>query len=566
MFNPKSCKDRINYGNVLMPPPGFHLEKAISTTYSLDLETLTAIAMSIGIFEDTDSELINNSLCMLNALEKVSNKITVFCEAGQIKLPSKSNALFLLLEKMVVPVKLEYNEAIKAFPAFHPKMWLLEYSNDSEKRYKFAIMSRNLTFDHSWDVACSLDGKNTGIEQDESKPLQAFLIFLKDHLDGTLSNNIRQYEDINYFVGIISKVKFEIDARFSSFRILPMGIGENGFNMSADSLFVDSFKELVVVSPFISASVIRELNDDSKSISDTKRTLITRRTEISKLSSSNAGNFQIYVMKDRVVIGESSLSEEGTASVDEDITKQDIHAKIYFRNKNKNVDLYLGSMNATDPAINANVELMLQLHTRENKLSGDAFLNELMCENRNSDHNPFELVKPIATTETVKKTTEDYVNTTIKKACRLNMNAVVFPVEGKYAIKLSVDNYAPLNCDAKIRPLRAENAYLPLNSEIVFTDLELLDLSEFYVLSVSLNECTLQRVIMIPTKGILVERDAEIVKSVVKYRRDFIEYIAFILGDDYYQTFLENKKTEVDYGQWGERDLVPAVYETILIS
>ena len=39
MFKPTSAKDRINYGEVLMPPVGFRLERAVGTTYSLDLES-----------------------------------------------------------------------------------------------------------------------------------------------------------------------------------------------------------------------------------------------------------------------------------------------------------------------------------------------------------------------------------------------------------------------------------------------------------------------------------------------------------------------------------------------
>lgn len=44
---------------------------------------------------------------MLNALQKVSDKIVLFCEAGQIKVPTKPTALSILLEKMVVEVALQ---------------------------------------------------------------------------------------------------------------------------------------------------------------------------------------------------------------------------------------------------------------------------------------------------------------------------------------------------------------------------------------------------------------------------------------------------------------------------
>ena len=159
MFKPTSAKDRMNYGEVLMPPVGFRIERAVGTTYSLDLETLTAVSIALGLLEDTDSELIYNPLSMLSALQRISDRIVVFCEAGQIKLPAKSNALCLTLEKMVVPVAVQSKKNIPPYPSFHPKTWLLEYMNENEeKRYRFVVMSRNMTFDHSWDIACSLDG------------------------------------------------------------------------------------------------------------------------------------------------------------------------------------------------------------------------------------------------------------------------------------------------------------------------------------------------------------------------------------------------------------------------
>ena len=52
MFKPTSAKDRLNYGDSLMPPAGYRLERAVGTTYSLDFETLTATAISLGLIEE----------------------------------------------------------------------------------------------------------------------------------------------------------------------------------------------------------------------------------------------------------------------------------------------------------------------------------------------------------------------------------------------------------------------------------------------------------------------------------------------------------------------------------
>lgn len=45
MFRPDSNRDRTDYSGILMPPDGYRLDRAVGTTYSLDLEALTAVAI-----------------------------------------------------------------------------------------------------------------------------------------------------------------------------------------------------------------------------------------------------------------------------------------------------------------------------------------------------------------------------------------------------------------------------------------------------------------------------------------------------------------------------------------
>lgn len=81
MFKTNDTKNRVSYGSILLPPDGYTLNFAVGTTYSLDLEALTAVCLSLGLSEDTDSTLLQNPVSMLNALQKVSEKLLVFCEA-----------------------------------------------------------------------------------------------------------------------------------------------------------------------------------------------------------------------------------------------------------------------------------------------------------------------------------------------------------------------------------------------------------------------------------------------------------------------------------------------------
>lgn len=563
MFKPTSAKDRINYGEVLMPPIGFHLNQAVGTTYSLDLETLTAVSLVLGLAEDTDSELISNPISLLSAFQKISDKIIVFCEAGQIKMPVKSSAFCLILEKMVVPVSLPWNHDINRYPSFHPKTWLLEYENTAgEKRYRFIVMSRNMTFDHSWDIACTLDGDLTSDSDVDSRPLVDFLKFLKGQLDENFTDFLRRRNNLDYLINTVSEVRFHVDERFSGCEIMPMGIGSEGYDMHSDSLFTDSFHELVVMSPFITGNVIAQLNNPGKTLGGTRRTLITRRSELEKIKNGKASNFDVYVMKDEIIDGESSISDGEDSKEETDPSKQDIHAKVYVRRKNNTTDLYLGSMNASYAAIHANVEMMLRLRTRKHIFNGEMFLDDIMGDDRSGKKNPFELVSPENEIRAENTSLSDRVEKLIKTVCRIKMSAAVEKTDGKYDVHITADLRTVIE-GIRIRPLRS-NKESELMKEMSFRSLDLIFLSEFYVVSATIDDCTLNRVIMIPTSGIPEERDNEIIKNVIKTRNQFIEYIAFILGDDYVQSFLENKKASTAYIEWDKNNAMPAVYEKML--
>ena len=469
----------------------------------------------------------------------------------------------LTLEKMVVPVSVPFDKRINRYPAFHPKTWLLEYSNeDGDKQYRFVVMSRNMTFDHSWDVACALDGDTSSDGEVSAEPIVEFLRFLRKQLNKDLINYSRQYSDLSYMIKTIPQVSFHVENGFSECVIMPMGIGTGGYDMASNWLFKENFHELVVMSPFLTGSVIENFNDSGKTLTGTTRTLITRRSELPKITGGKASNFDVYVMKDDIIDGESSISDGEDEQSEQESGKQDIHAKIYVRRKYSTTDLYLGSMNASYAAINSNVEMMLRLRTKNSVLNGEKFLDDIMGEDREGKKNPFELVIPEDMDSSEDTSLQDQVEQRIKEICRVKMTARVESNDGRYDIRVAADIDDEQD-GVVIRPLRS-NKESVLMPEMAFYSLDMLQLSEFYVASVTIEDCTLERVIMIPTSGIPEGRDAEIIKNVIKTRNQFIEYVAFILGDDYVQSFLENKKSSGGYGEWDQNSAMPAVYEKML--
>ena len=570
MFRPDSNQDRTNYSSILMPPDGYRLDSAVGTTYSLDLEALTAVAICLGLSEETDSKLMQNPIGMLNALQKVSDKVVLFCEAGQIKVPTKPTALSILLEKMVVEVALSKDRQLGRYPSFHPKTWVLAYVNaEGDKKYRFVVMSRNLTFDRSWDVSFAMDSSESVRQKKKTRPICDFLEYLAENVHNTSINAGKKRNLIRGLRTELNSVSFSLEnKRFGeNFEVLPLGIGRNAYQMKDDILFCkekgnanSTFNELVVMSPFLSESVIADFNLADRALSECKRTLITRRSELGKLKTSDVDNFTIYALKDEIIDGEDEISDELT-----DKKKQDIHAKIYLRRKYSDVDLYLGSMNASYSAINKNVEMMLWLGTKNMYFNGNKFLEDIFCGSEDNVKNPFEKVTVDDAVQETESNNKNLLEQKIKDLCRTKRQAVILEdteKTGKYKIEVEFSGIE-YDCEITVSPFNSRQEQI-LSEHISFSDLDILQLSEFYEITAKAGEDIIHRIIMIPTNGFPEDRESAAVNSVVKDRASFVEYIAFVLGDDYIASMLEGKQMEESGFFCNSSDDMPALYEKML--
>lgn len=556
MFKPK--EERLNYGQLLMPREGFTLVKAVGTTYSLDLETLMSVCIAMGIQESTDSSLTCNPYALLKSIQGLSDKLLIFCEAGQIKsMPIDQSPLMLLLDKMIVPVKLRKQKG-KGYPSFHPKTWTLHYADAEGNQYfRFIVLSRNLTFDRSWDVAVSIDGKRTNSLNRASYPIIDFIQYLKDNtLEGvTLKTEKRRI--LNAYIQELPYVQFSLDDKhFKDFEIIPVGIGTK--TIDNDPLMMDSFHDLLIVSPFLSSGVIQSF-DKRRMLKNTRRHLITRTAELHKIAGQ-LDTFKVYVMKDAVTEGEELVSDEESTKVQQ----QDIHVKLYLMSKNSNSSLYLGSMNASENGLHRNVEMMVKLTAFRYYLNLDKIEADLFGPDDKG--NPFEVVDlsnydGIAPDESEK----DNLELIIKDICRLNAKAVIKPMDDKYDVFITIPTPKGGLPTAEIAPAKTARTQR-LAEKMVFEGLNALELTELYRVNVKGETESITRMILIPTE-MPSERDDMVVKSILKDKKAFIDYLAFILGDDYVLSAMEMKASlgaDKDNDQNSSDISMPAIYEKML--
>lgn len=565
MLNPNY--DRLDYGKILAPPAGSVLDFAVGTTYSLDLDALVGASLALGLSEDTDSELMNNPVCLLEALRRTGDKVALFCEGGQIHLPGNVTSLYILLEKMVFSVKTDKQSGIAKYPSFHPKFWLIRYKNaDDEYIYRIVVLSRNLTFDRSWDISFYMDGKVTKRNVRKNEPVCDFLRYLSAQLPDD-KNGKEKAKSIRSLISELPNVIFDLNDRmFTDYEFVPNGIKRtNGelYRFDETVLFNETFHEIFIMSPFLSGDIIRSFNNrnDYSPIENSRYMLVTREMSLGKLDPDDVSNFDIYTLRDRVIDGETSISDDATPA-----QKQDIHAKVYMIKKYSTSNLYLGSLNASHNAVYGNVEFMIRLESKNRYLNMDKLRNSLFGGDEDDGGNPFHKV----TLDTAIISDEDDetndLSALIKDINRANAHAVVNKVADEhYSIKVYFDAFDAGIFTVSIRPLLSQKCEL-ISNEIGFENLTIDQLSDFYVVSVCDGDKTIERVLIIPTEGLPEEREKMVVSKVVSDKECFYRYVAFLLGDDSIISVLEAGIIAAD--SHGEKNRpsysLPALYEKML--
>lgn len=530
-LDPKT--NRLSYGDLLSPEPEFTLRKAVATTYSLDIQTLVASSIALGLGEATDSELARNPINLLYALQKVTDKMIIFCDSSQIKNVSdkkKKNKFLTLLEKTIVPVSLSGNGMSGNYPSFHPKCWILQYESLRDKnlrKYKFVVLSRNLTFDRSWDVSVCLDGLQSA--ENAVNPQTQRIIDFVDFLENQIDDRDPYINNKTIFLSELKsdlqKVVFVTeDSKFNDFEVLPIGTG--ALDVNKDELFKSNdIEDIVVMSPFVSKSIVKSLLDRELP-NDYFPTLITRRSELSKIVDLK-NLFSVHCLKDNIVDGEEIAQEQDG----QEYMKQDIHAKIYAAQYPNGNRFYIGSMNASENGANRNIELLLKLYS--DTYRPDDFVNDINLFGEKSmfeelDLNNIELVEP---------NPEEDFGRYVKNICRMGLSAnVVENSGGLFDVTISIDNFEEVDCKVSIKPFFVEDPKM-IAKEIFFNNLNLDQLSEFYTITI---EDQLENTIIIPTSGIPEGRDRNIIKSIISSKKKLSEYIAFILGDDAFATFADD--------------------------
>jgi hypothetical protein len=523
--------------DALRPPVGYELHSAIATTFSLDLVALLMVPLAFTRFdyEGEDGRPDPDPLALLEAVRRHSDRLTIFCQAGEITVPRNMHRLYTYLEHSIVEVAPQERQFV-----FHPKIWLLRYEGaQDEVRYRLLCLSRNLTLDRSWDMLLSLEGDFRGERQNgyaRNRPLGDFVAYLRSlavrPMPPGASERIQLLEDE------VRRVDFEFPPGIEDVQFWPLGIPG-----ASSQRLGEGARRVLVVSPFLCPDRLASLSE-----SGGDNVLVSRQGELDKLDPAQYRQFETcYILSP--LASEEPTDEEAEAATPE--TLSGLHAKLLIGEYGRQASVWIGSANATTAAIAGNIEFMVELQGTRSVLGIDQLLARVDGETSFADllqhyTPPDAPVLPDPAQEQLENLVREVVNALARSNWSLTAEPAGPDQQAHYRVLLrrTQDHPRvwndPVSVSVWLVSLRKDGAGRALTSPYGgATDLgelsedALTTLVAFEVVARSGGrECASEFVLNVPLTGGPADRREAVLRSLLRDKARVLRFLLFLLASD----------------------------------
>ncbi len=524
--------ERQHLVELLRPPLGCKLDIAVGTTFSLDLISAMMLPLSFAFFdwERPDGGLVADPLALLEALRRYGDRFTIFCQSGQIKLPSKYPPLIAFLEPCIYDVEPPDKKGV-----FHPKLWAMRFlQEDQSVRYRVLCLSRNLTFDRCWDTVVALDGNLT----ERTNAISANHP-LGDLIDALPAMTLRpmppsRREDILKVAGELRRVRFNWPEGFEESECRFWAGGLNGRALSP---FGSRKDKALIVSPFVSEHFLSAFlceETDTHLVSRVESLNDLPREMLQQCSSCRFLAPEACEKSDEAPTEATSEVPDG------------LHAKLFIIDRGWNTSVFSGSFNATVYAFSHNVEFMVELVGKRSIFGVDTFLRQIKGETTFADLLcDYDANAPGVRVEATEGTLDTLVHAVKLSVTSARPRVLVRPAEELTLFDLSIEwtrapqwptgNFRLTVWPITQRPEREQ----PFEGPVLFTRLSHEGLTPLIAFSVSATVGTTERrhvfVMNLPIEGLPEGRQDRIVRSLIENRDQLFRYIFFLLasGDEH---------------------------------
>jgi hypothetical protein len=535
--------------DALRPPAGYALDYALGTTYSLDLMSLLVAPLAFALFdrEASDGRLVADPIALLEAVRRNADRMDIFCQAGQIAVPREHRAILNYLESSI-------HQAVPPNPSaiFHPKVWVIRYREipDGQVTYRLLCLSRNLTFDRSWDTVLRLEGRTQ--PGGPADPRLASFVRSLPGLCPAAEVEASRAPAIQQLADELGSVVFEPPEGFDRIAFWPLGLE------SAVWPFVGRIDRLLVISPFVTAGCLARLTREGS------RHILVSRPEALDLVGANA----IQPFSETLILNPTAMAQEvtdpkapandGGSAVREAMAEQagielrGLHAKLYVADAPWRTRLWTGSANATDAAFGANVEFLVELEGPKGRIGIDAIVGErtdgvgirkLLEPYRPSNEGP----RALTPVEQLEQRLDELRR---RLACLRFVASVAAAGDDTYKLDLRIESPGPTAewwgdmlgaASFRCRPLSLGDAYLrPAvagtdSVSIDFGSVSFIRLTSFFVIDLELKEGDARAAVSFVVDAELVgapdDRRQRTLVALLENGRDVIRFLLLLLGE-----------------------------------
>lgn len=508
MLSPEARVVAIDF---LRPPAEYVLDQAVLTTFCLDLEALLALPLAVLAHADGGvEEVLADPLLLLEALREAGDRVHVFVDQGGIAIPRTERSLYAMLEPSVHPVRAPNGGA------FHPKVWVARFVRDGEPPLiRVAVLSRNLTFDRSWDIALTSEAVPKGKRRKrESRALGELLRLLPGIAVAAVSDVVR---------GSIEALAAEADrcafpgpdgfAESVEFHLL----GASG-KVGKPWLPRESGLRLLAISPFIAPGAA----DALAATVDGEKTLIGRQDALDALPEVS-----LAAWSEVLVLAEAAAAELDDESSDR---PDGLHAKLVAIEHGRQASWFVGSANLTNAAYrNRNVEVMASITGGKWRNGIAKFLESgfrELCE-------PYRRLTPEVIASELAKVRERLevarkallADGALKIECSGGETGWRWRLDGALALPDGVQVHAwPVSLDAQ----KARELNLPL--EWVLPIERLTAFVAFRISAVGAKVDDVRLTLLLPATGMPENRMSFVLRSLIDSPERFLQFLRALLG------------------------------------
>lgn len=519
MLSPEARTVAIEF---LRPPPGHRLDSAVLTTYTLDLEALLALPLGVLAQADAGLEgLLADPLLLLEALREAGDRVHVFVDEGGIAIPRAHRELYAMLESSVHPVRAPHGGA------FHPKVWVIRYvseDDDDDILLRVGVMSRNLTFDRSWDVALASEAPPLPRQRARaSGPLADLLRELPklatERLPDTVQIAVRSLADQ------AGRTRFPAPEGFHSrpveFYLLGLVSRQSPWQPTTGG------SRVLAIAPFVNRAAL----DAVAGMSTGKHMLVSRQEELDNLSNDAlaAWSENVLVLQD-VALDETEDGDSGTY-------RSGLHAKIIAVEHGYDVTWYVGSANITAAAFTGhNVEMMAAATGRKGRPFGnsgcgierffESGFHELCMPYRRSDggEDDGENDEAAQARQLIEDMERRLIEAPLKIVCKQAEGGFTWRLEGRVPQSEVEIAFWPVSVsEDKARPLD-----LPTTWPLPLSHLTSLVAFRLRVAHPSVEDIRLTR--KLPTQGMPEGRINAVLRSLIDSPERFLQFLRALLG------------------------------------